>query len=376
MRHAVLALLTLSTLSPAHASEWADFEAAFPLFPCHDGWTACLIEEDVFSPAMEEDSEGRPMPSHFRISWFDLRPTRAFDPFAELSQYTGELPTAEPEPEPEPEPRVAAARDPSPTADPAPASEPAPSTPRSRPEPAPATAPSTARTRPEPAPTAEPAEPESAEVAEVDVPAPPPAPVFDGDCDPTALESQAMLGKLEAEAISCLDMALKSTMVMTEKKQISLLLMINAYSKGDKRAWESLVKRHLEEIDRSDPDLCYKYASHLAKKGPSRASAVIRWSDVALENRTVWTGKTYTKRVYNLYKMKAISAQNLWRRNEETQSAEPSDVNQKKVEKWRNMTKVMAREWLEFAKGAGLDTGIAKELCNSAAGHEDYCERV
>jgi hypothetical protein len=184
-----------------------------------------------------------------------------------------------------------------------------------------------------------------------------------------------MLGKLSDEKVACLEASLASASKMTDKDKFSRVLMINAYSKGDKRAWESLVKRHLEEIDQSDPALCYKYATFLARKGPSRASAVIRWANVALDNRTQWSGETYTKRVYALYKMNAVSAQHLWRSADEKYSADSTEANQKKVEKWRNFTKVYAREWYEYAKGASMDTAVPLTLCNSAAGHEDYCEQ-
>ncbi len=216
-----------------------------------------------------------------------------------------------------------------------------------------------------------------ADAADVASPPPEPAapPPTAGDCEPRRVEPLAMLGKLSEEQVACLEASLSAASKMTDKDKFSRALMINAYSKGDKRGWESLVKRHLEEVDQSDPDICYKYATHLARKGPSRASAVIRWSDVALENRTRWSGDTYTKRVYALYKMKAISGQNLWRSADETYSADPTEANQKSVEKWRNLTKVYAREWYEYAKGAGMDPSVPLELCNSAAGHDDYCEQ-
>jgi hypothetical protein len=148
--------------------------------------------------------------------------------------------------------------------------------------------------------------------------------------------------------------------------------MTNAFSANDLKSWERLTKRHLEEIDQSDPDICYKYASHLAKRGS--ASGAIRWADVALENKTVWTGTTYTNRVAALYKLRAASAQSTWKKSEEAFAADGSDANRAERDKTRNQTKVLAREWYEFAKSAGKDAEQAKALCVSAAGTEDYCE--
>ncbi len=204
--------------------------------------------------------------------------------------------------------------------------------------------------------------------------APPPA-VDDGSCDNLqALEPGAMLGKLSDGQEGCLEGRLASTDKMTDKKKISVLLMTNAFSKGDKKKWEDLVKRHLDEIDQSDPDLCYKYALYLAGRGPSRASGVIRWANVALENRTVWTGDTYKSRVNSLYKMRAAASQALWAAAEQEHAASPSDATASKIDKYRNMTKVNAREWYEYAKSAGKDPTTALHLCMSAAGTKDYCE--
>ena len=149
--------------------------------------------------------------------------------------------------------------------------------------------------------------------------------------------------------------------------------MANAYASGDKRTWEKLIKRHLDEIDRSDPDLCYKYALHLSRKGPGRANGVIRWATVALENRFNWQGNTYKSRVNSLYKLKAQAGQRLWQAASTTYNGNPSPDNKAKMEKARNQTKVMAREWLDYAKESGRDHTKALQLCVSAAGTDDYC---
>jgi hypothetical protein len=197
----------------------------------------------------------------------------------------------------------------------------------------------------------------------------------DASCDNLSkLEPQAMLGKLNDGQIACLEGSYASAPKQTDKDKISRLLMANAYGKGDTRSWEKLIKRHLEEIDQSDPDLCYKYALHLSKGGAGRAPGVIRWSNVALENRTVWTGDTYVSRVSALYKLRAAAAQSIWKAAEEEYAKNPSEDLKKKVEDSRNQTKVFAREWYEYMKSAGKDTTTALQLCISAAGTKDYCE--
>jgi len=134
------------------------------------------------------------------------------------------------------------------------------------------------------------------------------------------------------------------------------------------------VKRHLEEIDQSDPDLCYKYALFLSKKGAGRAWGVIKWADVSLENRTAWVGETYKSRVYNLYKLRASAGQDLWKSAEEKHAAAPTDETQSAVEEARGRTKTYSREWYEYAKASGKDTTKALQLCISAAGTAAFCE--
>jgi len=191
-----------------------------------------------------------------------------------------------------------------------------------------------------------------------------------------ALEPAAMLGKLDNGKVACLEQRLATAAKQTDKEKLSLILQANAYASKDVRGWEKLVKRHLDEIDQSNPDLCYKYARHLSKKGPSRAHGVIRWSDVALENRSRWTGDTYKSRVYALYKLKASASQRLWEAASGEHAAAPSDETKKKVDEYRDNTKVYSREWLEYAKVAGKDITVPLQLCTSAAGTKDYCEGI
>jgi hypothetical protein len=196
----------------------------------------------------------------------------------------------------------------------------------------------------------------------------------DGTCDLLGLEPAATLGKLSGDQIQSCESALSSAAKMTDKKKYSVLLQNNAWSKGDKADWERLVKRHLEEIDESDPDMAFRYALHLGKLGPGRATGAIKYADVALENRSVWTGDTYTSRVYSLYKVKVVAAQSLWKAAEEAHTAAPTDETRKKADDRRNTTKVFAREWYEYAKSIGRDTSDALQVCTSAAGTADYCQ--
>lgn len=168
--------------------------------------------------------------------------------------------------------------------------------------------------------------------------------------------------------------AFASATRQTVKKKISLLLIANANGQGDTRLWSHRVRRHLEDIDQSDPDIAYSYATYLARRGPGRAASVIRWSEVALENRTRWTGETRSIRVYGLFKLRAAGANTLWLLAlddyEELGDAHALD----RVAKTRDRLETYAREWYRFAVEAGKDPTTPLQLCVSASGSQDWCE--
>ncbi|MBW2258376.1 MAG: hypothetical protein JRI25_27805, partial [Deltaproteobacteria bacterium] len=196
----------------------------------------------------------------------------------------------------------------------------------------------------------------------------------EADCDDLIrLEPSAMLGRLTDDQIACLEENLAYSARKTTRDRISRLLMANAWAKGDKPGWEKLLQRHLEEIDRTDPDLCYKYALFLSKRGPGQALGVIAWAEVALENRSDWRGETYRSRVYNLYKLRAAAAQDLWGKAEMRYAVAPTEEADERREEARTRTFTMAREWYRFAALAGRDARIALQLCGSAGGDEGAC---
>jgi hypothetical protein len=206
-------------------------------------------------------------------------------------------------------------------------------------------------------------------------PPPPPPPTSDDSCnDLVALEAPAMLGQLGVGRRKCLEGSLAGAAQQTDKKKISLVLISDAQARSDRGDWERLMKRHLENIDRSDPAMCMSYAMFLSKSGAARASGVIRWADYALENKQKWSGPNYTKNVYNLYKLKTTAANKLWEDAEKKQVEARSEENEKAAAKYRGMTKDFAREWLDFARASGENTSAPMALCVSAAGNKESCD--
>lgn len=345
MRRPAALLLGMLFAAGGAAAGWDRYAAVFPGFPCADGWSACRTALGPVSAGTWRDARGRPMPADQRLGWFDLAAGPTLSPFAALSDY-GVAATA-----------VAVAG--APVADPA---APAPGTEAPVPTPA------------EALPAGEPAGEDGLVDAAVE-PLPVSAPPAAGCPDLVALEPEAMSGSLSAEVRRCLEGRVQSEPLQTTRDKVSRVLLADAEARNDRAEWERLVRRHLEDIDRSDPDLCFKYAAWLARQGTGRAQSVIRWADVALENKHRWSGETYKSRVNSLLKLRAEAATKLWQAAEtEYTTGEHTPENEARANKLRGQAKETAKDWLDYASSVGGDTRTAMALCVSAAGSTAWCE--
>lgn len=423
-----LSLLALAL--PALAAGWGAYASAFPTNPCADGWAGCVVGDVAVDPGFAKDSGGRPLVSGMRVGWFDLAPTASFSPFVGLSAYrqasagaASVLADAAPPPTAPPvavDPGMAVPPPVVPTAAPtAMTTPPAVATGTGRPPettarttatttytppvasytppattytppttsaPTVATAPTiitpTVSTAPVAAPSAgtatDPTATASTARTSAGTQSPPTTDVIkavEGCDDDVALQPLALMGQLSSSTAKCLEAKVSSDLPQTSRDKYSRVLIANAEAKGDKVEWERLVRRHLEDIDRSDPDLCYKYALQLSRGGVSRSSGVIRWTEYALENKQRWQGQTYKNRVFALYKLRAEAGARLWEAAEkEFTTGAHTDENEAKATKLRGQAKDFAKEWLDYARTSSQDTQTAMSLCVSAAGNRQYCD--
>lgn len=204
---------------------------------------------------------------------------------------------------------------------------------------------------------------------------PPPPPVATSACqDLVALEPKAILGELTPDLVACLDSRIAEEPLLTTKDKLSRMLMVNADAKGDLVDWTRLAARHLEDFDRSDPDLCFKFALVLSRGEIEDAELVLRWSDYALENKHVWDGPTYMSRVYNLLRLRAETATRLWHDAEGDFIDERTEDNELAAERYRGLAKDLAREWLDYARVSAQPIDRAFVLCESASGNAAFCK--
>ncbi|MFT4979043.1 MAG: hypothetical protein ACI8S6_004953, partial [Myxococcota bacterium] len=192
--------------------------------------------------------------------------------------------------------------------------------------------------------------------------------------DLVLLEQPAMVGEFSPGQSNCLENRLRTERLQTTRSKISRLLLVNAESAGDIVAWEELMARHLEEVDRSDPDLCFRYAIHLYRADIESQEESLRWAGYALENKQNWEGEEFVKKVSSLYKLRAEAAAKLWQDATTQYSREPSSENDAIARDYRGLAMDFAREWLDYARAAGLPEQRAYDMCASAAGTADFCK--
>jgi hypothetical protein len=198
------------------------------------------------------------------------------------------------------------------------------------------------------------------------------------------LESAAGQGRLNQAQIECLEYRLVREPLQTTRVHVSMVLIINAQRASDQAAWERLVSRHLEDYDRSNPDLCFSYAVFLHRLGADRAQdahhsgveqaeEAIHWADVALQNKQVWPAGAYKKKVYALLKLRAEASTRLWNSASERYADEPTRENDAMVNEYKSMALSMTREWLDYARASDQPSETALQMCASAAGTLEAC---
>lgn len=192
--------------------------------------------------------------------------------------------------------------------------------------------------------------------------------------DLVKLEMPAMGGTITPDQLTCLEVKLNSATKQTDRDKVSRVLLANADGKGSTSEWMRLASRHLDEIDRSDPDLCFRYALTLSREGTiEEADEVLRWSDYALENKSRWEGPTFVARVYNLYRLRAETATRMWIDAEDELVSDRTEENMIEAEESRGLAKNSAREWLDYATSASQPSDRAYQLCETAAGSPNFC---
>jgi hypothetical protein len=195
------------------------------------------------------------------------------------------------------------------------------------------------------------------------------------DCaDLLPLEAKSIMGELSPSEVGCLEARIRLEQLTTEKERFSRLLITNAQVSNRTDDWERLMLRHLERIDRSDPNLTFAMTIFMYNKGKDHYREALKWADYALENRQRWeAGPDFTIKSGQLFEIRARMGSQIWVQSEQDYLALRSPENKEITQRERGQAKNFAREWLDYARAAGQPTKTAFDMCVSAAGSAEMC---
>ena len=178
------------------------------------------------------------------------------------------------------------------------------------------------------------------------------------------VEPKALSGSLSQDEIECLEQGFSKATKQTDRSKISRVLVANAMV-NDTDEWMRLVRRHLDEVEQSDPDISYLYATHLFNQEQPNFDAVIKYADLAWERRADrWEGKTFTTRSHHLLRLKALARIKMWERAEEA-AVNGNDDKKAFAEKKKLEAHTAAREWLDFDRASEFGWTEAAHVCVS-----------
>lgn len=188
------------------------------------------------------------------------------------------------------------------------------------------------------------------------------------------VEPKAIRGALSDGEVTCLELGYLNARSQTDKSKISRVLLANAYM-SDTGEWARLVRRHLDEVEQSDPDIAYLYANYLFNRDDRDLKGVVRFSELAFENRQVWEGDVFTARSHHLLRLRSVALLRLWEDGERAAAGKaPNSKEKGEAEELRVRAHAAAREWLDFDRNPERDAPWfeAAQVCISTA-NESAC---
>jgi len=186
------------------------------------------------------------------------------------------------------------------------------------------------------------------------------------------LEAKALTGGLDAGTVECLEMAYSKAHSQTDRSKVSRVLLANAYV-SNTDTWAGLVRRHLDEVEQSDPDISYLYANYLMNQPKRDYNAVVRYADMAYERRADnWEGDVFTVRTHHLLRMRAVARLYGWQEVTEAAAAAQTSAETDSMEQLRLKAHAAAREWLDFDRASDLPVAEAGHICVTT-GSEKAC---
>lgn len=184
-------------------------------------------------------------------------------------------------------------------------------------------------------------------------------------------EVAATAGALTAEDIACLEAQIRYARP-SEQDKASRIRIVDAQARGDVSETLRLMRRHLDDITRSDPVLCIVYARLLLQVDPQSAADAYRWAGYAVERVTFGDWQRHVRG--EALEVRAQAALHRWREADEAFIRERTEEHEDESAELREQAIADVLEWLQWVREAGVDTRWARAACLSVAGGRARCE--
>ena len=189
------------------------------------------------------------------------------------------------------------------------------------------------------------------------------------------MEAKAMMGEISDAEVACLESKIRLHRKQSDRAKISRILINNANQKKDYENWESLMRRHLERYDRSDPDMTWALTVYLYQKGKEHYGEAIKWAENTVENRQRWeSGEQFVENPQSLYLCHSFHT--LWIEAEAVYRQDRNPETEAYTEEMRGFAKDNAREWLDYARASEQPTKQAFDMCVPGGDSDFVCNNI
>lgn len=144
--------------------------------------------------------------------------------------------------------------------------------------------------------------------------------------DLVQMETLAKRGQVTDDHMACLKGKYRKP--QAPKKRILTILMDQANTDSEGKAWEELMAWHWNLTGVDDPLLAYNYAQWLVEHGAEDTEEAMKWAQVALAREDGFTGRTGRQALERLHTLRVATAQRLVSDAEATLEQDPSAFNQ------------------------------------------------
>jgi serine/threonine protein kinase len=180
-----------------------------------------------------------------------------------------------------------------------------------------------------------------------------------------SLEPYALVGRLGASKVRCLASAMVDyDLKQVERDKLGRLLLVDARTRcdaGDCADYEAHQRTFFEEVTRSDADMLYAFAHHLADTSDDgRRAEALLFANRALELKSHWKGRAHIQHVSALHELLARTSYARFQ-------AAPRD------EKLRVTARNHAVDWMNYLAQLGRSVDTPLSLCASLEGSEESC---